>query len=285
MAAGTPGPLSSAEISRTPSRPRPGDLPGYVFAAPGNQHKGARTHWESYLYIGLVPLVLAIVALTCVRRREVLAWGVLGGLGLILALGQYSPINQDYALSGCSLRHPTSASAPSHTLVVAPESARWWRRFLQQCKATAPGLPGLQTLSASGPSLSDSRRLRRLLVGVLVRAGLPRGRRHRAARSPADLAVQRAGRDSGRVPVAAPRQLSADGGRRPQRPAVVDGSDQPARLRCAGRPRTHPGRPLALAATRPELQTWTGARLVMVSAGPELPLPTAWSSPGPSIRA
>src|SRR5207302_302720 len=48
--------------------------------------------------IGLVPLVLATVALVRVRNREVLGWAVMGGLGLILALGQYSPINLHYVL-------------------------------------------------------------------------------------------------------------------------------------------------------------------------------------------
>jgi hypothetical protein len=70
----------------------------YVFRGPGNLQWGLWTHWESYLYIGLVPLVLAVVALTCVRRREVAAWGILGGLGLLLSLGQYSPLNLHYLL-------------------------------------------------------------------------------------------------------------------------------------------------------------------------------------------
>ena len=126
----------------------------YVFRGPGNQQWGLWTHWESYLYIGLVPLVLAIVALTCVRRREVLAWGVLGGLGLILALGQYSPINLHYLL--WLLPGLSGLRAPGRfTLVVV----------LAGGMLAAYGLAWLQTLSASGPSPSDSRRLRRLLVG------------------------------------------------------------------------------------------------------------------------
>src|SRR5207237_6996216 len=64
----------------------------YVFRGQGNAQWGLWTHWESYLYIGLAPLVLATVALICVRNREVLGWGVMGGLGVGLALGQYSPI-------------------------------------------------------------------------------------------------------------------------------------------------------------------------------------------------
>jgi Bacterial membrane protein YfhO len=70
----------------------------YVFRGPGNLQWGLWTHWESYLYIGLAPLVLALVAVTCIRRREVAAWGVLGGLGVLLSLGQYSPWNLYYLL-------------------------------------------------------------------------------------------------------------------------------------------------------------------------------------------
>jgi len=70
----------------------------YVFRGPGNLQWGLWTHWESYLYIGLAPLVLAVVALTCVRRREVAAWGVFGGVGVLLSLGQYSPVNLHYLL-------------------------------------------------------------------------------------------------------------------------------------------------------------------------------------------
>jgi hypothetical protein len=70
----------------------------YVFRGPGNLQWGLWTHWESYLYIGLAPLVLAVVALACVRRREVAAWAVLGGFGVLLSLGQYSPLNLHYLL-------------------------------------------------------------------------------------------------------------------------------------------------------------------------------------------
>ncbi len=70
----------------------------YVFRGQANAQWGLWTHWESYLYIGLVPLVLASIALVRVRNREVLGWAVMGGLGLILALGQYSPINLHYVL-------------------------------------------------------------------------------------------------------------------------------------------------------------------------------------------
>jgi hypothetical protein len=70
----------------------------YVFRNQGNLQWGLWTHWESYLYIGLAPLVLAVVALVCVRRREVAGWACIGLLGLVLSLGQYSPINLHYML-------------------------------------------------------------------------------------------------------------------------------------------------------------------------------------------
>src|SRR5207247_6319190 len=70
----------------------------YVFRGQNNAQWGLWTHWESYLYIGLVPLMLATIALIRVRNRDVLGLGVMGGLRLILAVGQYSPINLHYVL-------------------------------------------------------------------------------------------------------------------------------------------------------------------------------------------
>jgi hypothetical protein len=70
----------------------------FFFRSQQNQQWGLWTHWESYLYVGLAPLVLAIVALACIRRREVVGWGILGLVGVLLALGQYSPLNLHYWL-------------------------------------------------------------------------------------------------------------------------------------------------------------------------------------------
>src|SRR5437899_691009 len=42
----------------------------YLFRGPGNVQWGLWTHWESYMYIGLTPLVLATAALVFARRRE-----------------------------------------------------------------------------------------------------------------------------------------------------------------------------------------------------------------------
>jgi hypothetical protein len=65
----------------------------FFFRTPADQQWGLWTHWESYLYVGLVPLLLTVVALVCVRRAEVTLWSIMGALGVLLSLGQYSPVN------------------------------------------------------------------------------------------------------------------------------------------------------------------------------------------------
>jgi hypothetical protein len=70
----------------------------YIFRGQGSLQWGLWTHWESYIYIGLAPLVLVVIALVCVRRAEVVGWAAIGGVSLLLSLGQYSPLNLDYVL-------------------------------------------------------------------------------------------------------------------------------------------------------------------------------------------
>src|SRR5579864_4636724 len=65
----------------------------YVFRGPGHQQWGLWTHWESYLYVGLAPLVLAAVAVAHARRRAIALWLVIGALALLVSMGQYSPID------------------------------------------------------------------------------------------------------------------------------------------------------------------------------------------------
>ncbi len=48
--------------------------------------------WETVVYVGVAPLVLALVALAAVRRREVIFFALLGTFGALLAFGDYSPI-------------------------------------------------------------------------------------------------------------------------------------------------------------------------------------------------
>jgi hypothetical protein len=64
----------------------------YFFRAPGHLQWGLWTHWEAYLYVGLAPLLLALVALSQPRRRGVAVWAVIGAFGLLTALGQSSPV-------------------------------------------------------------------------------------------------------------------------------------------------------------------------------------------------
>lgn len=48
--------------------------------------------WETVLYVGVAPLVLAGVGLVVVRRREVGFFAALGLFGALLAFGDYSPV-------------------------------------------------------------------------------------------------------------------------------------------------------------------------------------------------
>ncbi len=65
----------------------------YVFRGPGHQQWGLWTHWESYLYVGLAPLVLATVAIAHWRRRAIALWLVIGALALLVSMGQYTPLD------------------------------------------------------------------------------------------------------------------------------------------------------------------------------------------------
>jgi hypothetical protein len=52
---------------------------------------GAWSRWETTIYAGIVPLLLALVALLAVRNRSVLFFGLLAVLAGMLALGDQSP--------------------------------------------------------------------------------------------------------------------------------------------------------------------------------------------------
>jgi hypothetical protein len=128
----------------------------YFFRAPGNLQWGLWTHWESYLYFGLVPLVLVVVAVTCVRRREVAGWAVFGVVGLVLSLGQYSPINLHYLL--WLLPGLSGLRAPGRfTFVVV----------LAAALLAAYGLAWLMARAEAGSGSASSTRLRRALRGLV----------------------------------------------------------------------------------------------------------------------
>jgi hypothetical protein len=126
----------------------------FLFRTPAGEQWGLWTHWESYLYVGLVPLLLAVVALVCVRRSDVLLWVVLGGVGLLLALGQYSPVNLHYWL--WLLPGMAGLRAPGRfTLVVV----------LALAMLGGYGLAWLRTTAGVG---RPPRRLRALLAAFLA---------------------------------------------------------------------------------------------------------------------
>ncbi|MBV9356783.1 MAG: hypothetical protein JO023_14815, partial [Chloroflexi bacterium] len=126
---------------------------------------GLWTHWESYLYVGLVPLLLAGVALVCVWRREVLLWLILGGVALVTALGQYSPINLHYQL--WLLPGLSSLRAPGRFALVV---------ILALAMLSAYGLAWLEEMACGdgqpdrsrGPTRADRILLRATLVAIAL---------------------------------------------------------------------------------------------------------------------
>jgi hypothetical protein len=128
----------------------------YFFRGQGNLQWGLWTHWESYLYIGLAPLVLVVVALGCVRSREVAGWAALGAVGLVLSLGQYSPINLHYLL--WLLPGLSGLRAPGRFTFVVILAAAMLAAY------------GLAWLMSHAEDLASRRRLRRVLVGLACAA-------------------------------------------------------------------------------------------------------------------
>ncbi len=124
----------------------------YFFRGPASLQWGLWTHWEAYLYFGVVPLLLAVIALVCVRRREIIGWALIGAIGLVLALGQYSPVNLHYLL--WLLPGLSGLRAPGRfTLVVV----------LAAAMLAAYGMAWLISTSEAA-AVRSSIRLRRLLI-------------------------------------------------------------------------------------------------------------------------
>ncbi len=113
----------------------------FFFRDVDGRHWGLWTHWESYLYVGLAPLLLAAFAVVRVRSRDVWVWAGLGLLGLLFSLGQYSPVNLHYLLwllPGVSgLRAPGRFSLVA-VLALAMLAARGMS-WLQQHPGSLPG--------------------------------------------------------------------------------------------------------------------------------------------------
>src|SRR6185295_7548834 len=109
-------------------------------------------------YVGLAPLLLAAIALLVVRRREVAGWGILAGLGTLIALGQYSPINLHYVL--WLLPGLSGLRAPGRFTIVV---------ILALAMLAAYGLAAARTLQPAwqpGGSLSSGK-ARRLARGTV----------------------------------------------------------------------------------------------------------------------
>jgi hypothetical protein len=64
----------------------------YFFRLDRNTYWGLWGADETTIYIGIAPLLLSLVALAYVRTRPVAFFGLLAGLGLLLALGDYLPV-------------------------------------------------------------------------------------------------------------------------------------------------------------------------------------------------
>jgi hypothetical protein len=155
----------------------------FVFRTQDTHQWGLWTHWESYLYVGLAPLVLAIVALVCIRRRQVLGWGVLGLVGLMLALGQYSPLNLHYwvwLLPGMSgLRAPGRFTliAVLAAAMLAAHGLTWLQRDRQRLPSDERATGAREAAEHGRASGASARRHARRHVLGASRPWTPRLRR------------------------------------------------------------------------------------------------------------
>jgi hypothetical protein len=70
----------------------------YFFRSPDGYYWGLWSFWETRLYVGLVPLVLAVVGLVACRNRFVYAFALLGLLALWLSLAANAPFFNLHAL-------------------------------------------------------------------------------------------------------------------------------------------------------------------------------------------
>jgi len=65
----------------------------YFFRGPDGQPWSLWQPWEVNLYVGIVPLVLAVLSVLAVRRLEALFFTVVAAVGIGLALADFSPID------------------------------------------------------------------------------------------------------------------------------------------------------------------------------------------------
>ncbi|MHB1004984.1 MAG: YfhO family protein [Chloroflexota bacterium] len=68
----------------------------YAFVTPGGFDWGLTNRWETAIYVGVLPLALAALAVAARRERRVIFWAVLAFFALWLSFGRYVPVNLHY---------------------------------------------------------------------------------------------------------------------------------------------------------------------------------------------
>ncbi|MCX6356695.1 MAG: hypothetical protein NT045_02280 [Candidatus Aureabacteria bacterium] len=86
------GPASVREISFPPENILTLAAPGFWGDMQGARYWGRWLFWETCLYVGIAPLILAVVGSCLSRRRHAYFFTGLAVLSLILAFGAYSPL-------------------------------------------------------------------------------------------------------------------------------------------------------------------------------------------------
>jgi hypothetical protein len=67
-------------------------IPDFFGNAAEVPYWGENYLWETSIYLGIIPITLAVVASISYRRDRVLAFSIIAGSALILALGKYTPL-------------------------------------------------------------------------------------------------------------------------------------------------------------------------------------------------
>ncbi len=134
-----------------------------LFKSPDGFDWGLTLRWEAAFYVGLLPLLLAALAL-CIRRdRYVAFWALLGLLGLWIAMGRYASPNLHWLLY----------QLPWFAVFRVPARFLLWTDL---ALALLAGY-GLEALVRSQPGQSRARALylAAALAGLLAVAGLAIG--------------------------------------------------------------------------------------------------------------
>ena len=106
----------------------------FFFRSPDGGQWSLWQAWEVVLYVGVVPLVLALVALVAVRRWTVPFFGLVGAVSLLLALGEYAPFDlyeRIWMIPGLNVQRAPSRFTFLTTIslaVLAAHGADWLAR-------------------------------------------------------------------------------------------------------------------------------------------------------------